>query len=83
MNDIIWDKLPQKKRSELIKKVKRLSQKFSRIDYAKAAHTNFLTKVKFSFCKLMQKSLHKADAEYLDGKYWAAQGWLGSVRPWK
>ncbi len=83
MNDIVWDKLPPKKQSELTSKVKRLSQKFARIDYEKAAHTNFITKVKFSFCRIMQKSLHKADAEYLDGKYWAEQGWLDSVRPWK
>ena len=83
MSDIVWDKLPQKKQFELTNKAKRLSQKFARIDYTKAAHTNFITKVKFLFCRLMQKSLHKADAEYLDGKYWAQQGWLGSVRPWK
>ena len=83
MGDIVWDKLPQKKQYELTSKVKRLSQKFARIDYAKEAHTNFITKVKFLFCRFMQKFLHKADAEYLDGKYWAEQGWLASVRPWK
>jgi hypothetical protein len=83
MSDIVWDKLPQKKQYELTNKTKRLSQKYARIDYAKAAHTNFITKVKFLFCRLMQKSLHKADPEYIDGKYWAEQGWLGSVRPWK
>lgn len=60
-----------------------MSRNFAGIDYSKAAHTNFITKVKFSCCRLMQKSLHKADAEYLDGKYWAEQGWLGSARPWK
>ena len=37
------------------------------------------TKVKFLFCRLIQKSLHKAAPEYLDGKYWAEQGRLGSV----
>lgn len=83
IGNIVWDKLPQKKQSELTSKVKRLSQKFARIDYTKAAHTNFITKVKFSFCRLMQKSLHKVDTEYLDGKYWEEQGWLDSVRPWK
>lgn len=83
MSDIAWDKLPQKKQYELTSKVKRLSQKFARIDYTKAAHTNLLVKLKFSVCRMMQKSLHKTDPEYLDGKYWAEQGWLGSVRPWK
>lgn len=82
MSDIVWDKLPQKKQAQLTGKVKRLSQRFARIDYAKAAHTNLITKVKFSSCRLMQKSLYKANAEYLDAKYWSEQGWLGSVRPW-
>jgi len=31
----------------------------------------------------MQNFLHKANPEYPDGKYWAQQGWLGNVRPWK
>ncbi len=83
MGDIVWDKLPQKKQSALADKVKRLSQKLSSVDYTKAARTNLITKVKFSFCRLMQKSLHKADPEYLDGRYWAEQGWLDRVRPWK
>ena len=44
MDNIVWDKLPQKKQSELTNKVKRMSQRFDCIDYAKAAHTNFITK---------------------------------------
>ena len=83
MGGIVWDDLPPKKQDELASKVKRLSQKFARIDYTKAARTSFITKAKFLFCRLMQSSLHKADPEYLDGKYWAEQGWIGSVRPWK
>lgn len=83
MSDIVWDKLPQKKQAELTEKIRSLTQKFARIDYTKPARTNLLVKVKFSVCRMMQKSLHKADPEYLDGKYWANQGWLGSVRPWK
>ena len=83
MGDIVWDKLPERKRSELTRKVKKLSRQFARIDYTKPAHTNRITKIKFSFCRAMQKSLHKADPEYLDGAYWAQQGWLGGARPWK
>lgn len=33
------------------------------------------------FCRLMQKSMHNVNPEYLDGKYWADSGWLGSIRP--
>ncbi|MDE7178785.1 MAG: NAD(P)H-dependent oxidoreductase [Lachnospiraceae bacterium] len=83
MGDIIWDKLSEKKRNELTRKVENLSKKFSHIDYAKPAHTNLITKIKFTVCRMMQKSLHKANPEYTDGKYWAAQGWLDKGRPWK
>lgn len=83
MGEIIWDKLSEKKRTELTRKVKKLSRSFSQIDYTKPAHTNLITKAKFSVCRLLQQTLHKNDPEYLDGKYWAEQGWLGKARPWK
>lgn len=41
------------------------------------------TKIKFFFCRMIQKSIHKSDPEYLDGKYWAEQGWLDGGKPWK
>lgn len=83
MGDIVWEKLSQKKQAELTRKLKKLSYKFAQIDYTKPAHTNLITKIKFSFCRMMQSSLHKNDPEYFDGKYWAEQGWLGKIRPWK
>lgn len=83
MGDIVWEKLSEQKQTQLTGKVKRLSQKFAHINYAKPARTNLITKFRFSFCRAMQKSLHKSDPEYLDGKYWAQQGWLGNGRPWK
>lgn len=83
MGDIVWERLSDKKRAALTGKVKRLARKFARIDYAKPAHTNLLTKAKFFFCRAMQKSLHKANPAYLDGSYWAQQGWLGAARPWR
>ncbi len=83
MGDIVWERLSEKKRTQLIRKVKRLSQKFAHINYAKPAHTNLITKFKFSCCRFIQKSLHKSDPEYLDGKYWAQQGWLSVGRPWR
>ncbi len=83
MGDVVWDKLSEKKRAGLTKKVQKLSRKFARIDYTKPAHTNLITKTKFLFCRALQKSLHKAYPESLDGKYWEQHGWLGSARPWK
>jgi len=83
MSDIVWEKLSQKKQAELTRKIQRLSSKFAHIDYTKPAHTNLITKFKFFACRMMQKSIHKSDPEYLDGKYWAGQGWFGSGRPWK
>lgn len=82
MGDIIWERLSKKKRSELTRKVKRLSQRFLRIDYTKPAHTGPITKAKFFVCRMVI-TLHKNDPEYLDGRYWSEQGWLGKVRPWK
>ena len=83
MGDIVWDKLSEKKRIELTRRIKKLSKKFANIDYAKPAHTNLITKIKYTICRIMQKSLHKANPEYTDGKYWAAQGWLNGGRPWR
>ena len=76
MSDIVWEKLPQKKQAELAGKLQKLSRKFAHIDYTKPAYTNLITKFKFFFCRMMQKSIHRSDPEYLDGKYWAEQGWL-------
>ncbi len=83
MEDIIWEKLSKKKRSELTKKMKRLSKKMSSINYKKPTMVNAITRIKFYFCRMMQKSLHKNNPEYFDGKYWAEQGWLGKNRPWR
>ncbi len=83
MGDIIWEKLSEKKQTQLTRKMKRLSQKFAHMNYAKPARTNLLTKFRFSLCRVMQKSLHKSAPEYLDGKYWAQQGWLDNGRPWR
>lgn len=83
MSDIIWEKLSEKKRRELTRKVMRLSDKLFHINYEKPAKVHTITKIKFFFCRMMQKSLHENDPEYLDGKYWAKQGWLAKGRPWK
>ena len=77
------NRLSRKKQAEFTGKIQKLSRKFAHIDYTKPAHTNLITKFKVFFCRMMQKSIHKSDPAYLDGKYWAEQGWLNSGRPWK
>lgn len=83
MGDIVWDRLPERRQAVLTKKVKSLARKFARLDYGKPARCKLSVKAKFLCCRAMQKSLHKADPAYLDGLYWARQGWLGERRPWK
>lgn len=82
MDDIVWDKLPQKKQIKITTKIKELSNKFVKINYEKPAHTKFKTKLKFYICRIIQKTIRKKQ-ETLDGNYWAEKGWLGKKRPWK
>lgn len=83
LGNIFWDQRPEKKRDSLTRNVQKLARRFAHMDYTRPALTNLITKVKFSFCRKLQPSLHGADPEYLDGKYWAERGWLGSARPRK
>ena len=82
-SNIVWEKLDERKRRELTRKLNRLSDIFFRINYKNPARVNAITRIKFLICRMLQKSLHKNDPESLDGKYWAKQGWLGKGRPWK
>ncbi|MDE7372943.1 MAG: hypothetical protein K2N18_02660 [Clostridia bacterium] len=82
MSDISWDKLPEKRRKKLTDKISKHSKKFAKINYAKPAHTKLSTKIKFTFCRTLQKQLYKNNPEYVDAKYWHNQGWLKKVRPW-
>lgn len=83
MSDIIWDNLSKKKRNMLTKKINKLAVRFAKINYAKSAHTKFNTKIKFIFCRLIQKKVRKNGAAGLDNEYWYNNGWLGRSRPWK
>ncbi|MDE6550121.1 MAG: flavodoxin family protein [Clostridia bacterium] len=82
MDDIVWDNLSEKRRNKLSKQILQLSDKFSKINYKKPAHTKILTKIKFGFCRLMQKKSYKINPEYTDAQYWHHQGWLDKNRPW-
>ena len=83
MRDIVWDKLPEKKRKKLIGKVNKLARKFAKINYGKAAHTSAITKIKFTLCRFIQKQIKKSGTPSLDCDYWQEKGWLGKNRPWK
>ncbi|MDE6293467.1 MAG: flavin reductase, partial [Clostridiales bacterium] len=83
MNDILWDKLSEKKRKKLAGKVNKLAKKFAKINSAKPAHTSLITKIKFMLCRLIQKKVGKNGAAGLDYEYWQQNGWLGKSRPWK
>lgn len=83
MRDIVWEKLPEKKRRKLLGKVGKLARKYTKINYGKAARTSAITKIKFTLCRFIQKQIRKSGTESLDCDYWQAQGWLGKDRPWK
>lgn len=83
MNDIIWEKISDNRRLKLTKSINKLSQKFSKINYAIPAHTNIQTKIKFLLCRRIRKSVYQNHPDDYEGAYWAAQGWLGQNRPWR
>lgn len=83
INDIIWNNLPEKKQKSLISKINKLACKFSEINYSKPAHTTIITKIRFSFCRLIQKKVRKEGNAGLDNRYWYEMGWLNKSRPWK
>lgn len=83
MSDVLWDKLPEKKRKKLTKKIGKLARRFAKINYAKPARTTLVTKMKFKICRMIQKKVRKSGVESLDNRYWIERGWLGKNRPWK
>ena len=83
MSDIVWEKLSEKKQGELTGKDSKAIQKVCSYRLYKARTHKFDYEIQVFVCRMMQKSIHKSDPEYLDGKYWAEQGWLDSGRPWK
>ena len=83
MSEIHWEKIPEKKRLAMTGKLDKAARSFLSIDYAKPAHTNISTKMKFFIVRMLQTSLGKQNPEYTDYKYWKAKGWLDKTRPWK
>ncbi|MBD5390566.1 flavodoxin family protein [bacterium] len=83
MSDILWDKLSTKKQKQLTKKINKLAKRFSKINYKRPAHTSLITKIKFKFCRFIQKKVYKKGVGGLDCSYWQNHGWLDKKRPWK
>lgn len=83
MNELLWDKLSDDKKKHITKKIKKVSNKLSRVDYSKPARTKFMIKVKFNICRKIQKSIQAKNPDSVDYKYWEENGWLKTNRPWK
>ena len=83
MSDILWDRIPEKKKAQITGKLIKLARKMLSIDYFKPAPTGLVTKLKFTMVRMLQKKIGKENPEYTDYKYWKANGWLDSARPWK
>ena len=83
MSDIVWDRLPEKKRNKIETSLRSAAQQYLGIDCSRPAGTNIATKIKFHIVRKMQTRLGKRNPEYTDYNYWKEQGWLGSARPWK
>ncbi|MCR4813546.1 MAG: NAD(P)H-dependent oxidoreductase [Lachnospiraceae bacterium] len=83
MGDIQWEKLSEKKRKTMTSKLESTAARMKKINYAKPARTNLITKCKFYMVRMMQAGLGKENPEYTDYKYWKANGWIDKVRPWK
>ncbi len=83
MSDIVWDNITENKRRKLTNGINKLARKYLKINYSKPAHTSLITKIKFSFCRLIQKKLRKNGVGGVDNEYWFSNGWLNQNRPWK
>lgn len=82
-SDILWDKLPDNKRKKLTVKMRKLADKFVRINYSYPARTTFTAKAKFYVCRYLQNKNRKKFGITSDVKYWQNHGWLADKRPWK
>ncbi len=83
MSEILWDKIPAKRRAVFTKKLIIMAEKLRKIDYTKPAKAGFVAKMKFYVCRMIQKSIGKNNPESADYLYWTEKGWTGSARPWK
>ena len=83
MSEVVWDKIPEKKKTEMSERLVRIAKQTRKIDFTRPARTGFITKMKFYMVKMLQKNLGKQDPEYTDYRYWNHNGWTDAQRPWK
>ena len=83
MSDVIWDNIPEKKRSKITACLVKAAAQMRKIDYSEPAPTSLIVKAKFFMVRMLQTNLGKKDPEYTDYRYWKGQGWLDKNRPWK
>ena len=83
MSEVRWEKIPDRKKAAMKKRLYKTAEQMRRIDYGKPARTGVKTKLKFYAVRMLQKNLGKQDPDYTDYKYWKENGWTDAARPWK
>lgn len=83
MDDAVWERLPKRRQEKLSAGVQRIGRRCAAIDYSRPAATSLPVRIRFAFCRAMQRSIHEKDPGYVDGAWWADQGWLEGTRPWQ
>ena len=82
MEDIFWENLSQKRRTLLEKNIQKLGKRTKKL-CTKKATPSLITKIKFSICRMMQRSVYQKNSDSFDAAYWKSQGWLDQKCPWK
>lgn len=83
MGDVQWEKLSEKKKKQIMAKIGTIAGKVNKINFTEPARTGIVTKFKFYAVRMLQTELGKNNPDYTDYKYWNANGWTGTERPWK
>ena len=83
MGEVMWNKLPEKKRSSMTGKLEWAARVLSHMDYSVPTRTSVGVKLKFYAARIMQKTVGKTHPDSRDYLYWQENGWLGKVRPWR
>ena len=82
MEDILWERLSDRKRKVICRKLTRLARRMLKEDDRRPARTHVSVKLKFLAVRMLQKQVGKTRPNSKDYLYWQEKGWLGSRRPW-
>ena len=83
MGEVVWDKLPEKKRISMTGKLEWAARVLSHVDYSVPTRTKIGVKLRLYAVRIMQKMVGKTHPDSRDYLYWQENGWLGTKRPWK